>query len=193
VTAQASEIVICKGQHYNLLPGSCWHLTHATQSTLRHNVFLYEGLCRSISLDQAALPGIVSWQSLKGMIDEKEKTWERVRLATAPDAPTRNGAIFLFDDQALAQDRVAKWFGGQDRILLEARIVKGSSTLRTDAHWLDADRSHWEASARSYWSGEMSATPSPEILVHGAVYFPGWKNPPFGLFAGMMPETSPKN
>jgi hypothetical protein len=70
---------------------------------------------------------------------------------------------------------------------LATRVIDGSTIFEADACWLDSAETHWEKSARNYWSGKMSASPIREQLIHGAVYFPEWKKPPFGFFG--MPST----
>jgi hypothetical protein len=109
-----------------------------------------------------------------------------VRVAEYPHVPSRRGTIFLFDDLQFAERARDTWFPGEQRHLLEARIIKGSRVHRADAKWLDSTREHWEENARWYWSGDMTADPRPEVLIDGAVYFPGWRDPPFGRLAGLL-------
>ena len=56
-------------------------------------------------------------------------------------------------------------------------FVAGISARRgiRDARWLDCvDAGMWEGHASCYWRGIMTEQPFPEVLVHGAVFFPEW-------------------
>jgi hypothetical protein len=61
---------------------------------------------------------------------EKENAWERGRQVVDENLPTRQHALFLFDDEAMADGARQTWFPNQDRLLIEARIVAGARTLR---------------------------------------------------------------
>jgi hypothetical protein len=180
--------VTCLGQAYNVLPKKYWHLAHPTAGALLHNVPLHEGLCFSISTVNRMpnLENAVSEYAIKVMTDEKEGVWERVRTDEFPDLPSRKGAVFLLDDIELAKQVRGTWFEGQERHLLEAHIIYGSRLHRADSGWLDCIPENWEEYARRYWHGDMNENAIPEVLVDGAVYFPAWDKPPFGLFAGML-------
>jgi len=158
---------------------------------LINNARVGQGICYSMSVINRDAPDAVSLQSLKGRTDAKEIAWEAARASGAPSLPTRNGAFFLFDDEDLAVDRSARWFQGQQRLLVRARIVVGSTVFRGDAEWLHVDEpEQWPDRARRYWSGEMTETPSPEVLVHGALYFPDWQTDVFNISRYLTPAPT---
>lgn len=183
--------VTCRGQTYHLMPEPFWHLSHPTAGFLLHNVPLAEGLCVTIS-EVNRLPDLESAISLYGLrakSDEKEIVWEAVRSTLNPNLPGRRGAMFLFDNLKVARSAMLLWFPREQRDLLEARVVQGSRLHKADAKWLDCDRDRWKECARNYWSGAMTDDPVPEVLVDGAVYFPGWRSPPFGRRPGTPPAS----
>ena len=182
----SSIMVTSRGHTYQLMPREYWHLTRRRAGLLLHNVALAEGICCSMSAF-ATLPGledVVSPYAFGATGDQKEQVWETIREKVSPHHPSRRNAIFLFDDEGLADRLRQGWFGAEDRIKLEARIVEGSRVHRADAKWLDCVQSDWEIAALMYWTGNMTSEPVPEILVHGAVYFPKWREAPFGIGVG---------
>lgn len=181
------NIILCRGQSYELRPESYWHLAHPTAGFLFQNVALNEGICWSISAINC-MPGLenaMSLYSLKVINDKKEKVWDRIRMDIDTELPSRKGAIFLFDSEEMALAVMAKWFPTETRHLLEVRVTKGGKIRRADAKWLDCDEDRWEENAYQYWAGNMMCDPIPEVLVEGAVYFPGWKRQPFGVGTGI--------
>jgi hypothetical protein len=161
------------------LPGTFWHLTHEG-SLLLHNAVLGQGAVASASMTAMTISGVGTQYGLIRQSDPKEQAWEAVRATEFQNLPSRLNTLFLFDDMESAKAAAARWFGREKRCLLETRIVEGSIWHRADVSWLDSNE-EWEGRARSYWRGEMSDTPAPEIIVHGAVFFPGWDKPPFKL------------
>jgi hypothetical protein len=170
---------------YNLRPESYWHLTSAHVGFVLNNAYLGHGICWSISAVRRS-PEMGGAGTTYGalMNVDKENAWERVRETVDKNLPTRQHAFFLFDDKAMAGRSCQTWFPGEDRLLLDARIDVNALIHRGDSRWPNCHQSQWNANAMRYWLGEMSADSLPEIVVDGAVYFPGWKDPPFGIGAG---------
>jgi hypothetical protein len=181
--AGAAETIVARGVERKLLPGTRWHLAHPQYMMLFHNVRNGEGVIPSISL-AVGVPGqedMVNPQIIEAQNDPKEQVWERVRKETDTSLPTRNGAFFVVSDAEAAETINQRWFYGDNRHLLATRVIEGSTVFEADASWLDSTEGQWEESARNYWTGKSSATPIRELLIHGAVYFPEWRKPPFGL------------
>lgn len=169
------------GHTFEFFPKKYWHLADPN-SFLLHNAFLSKGLCFSISAvnQMPNLENAVSPYALRAMTDEKEGVWEHVRTNEFPDLPSRKGAFFFLDDIELANQLKETWFKGQEKHVLEAYIRDDSNLHRADSRWLDCIPENWEENALRYWKGDMNENAIPEVLVHGAVYFPGWDKPPFG-------------
>jgi hypothetical protein len=185
------NLITAKGVNHALLEGIFWHVAHPGWGMLFHNARNNEGLLPSISAANQA-PGqedMFSLQSLKGQSDPKELIWERVRKEMDAKLPTRNGAFFVVAEEIAARFISDKWFRAQNRHIIATRILKGSTVFQADANWLDCSQNDWESNAHKYWAGEMSDRPIREMLVHGCVYFPGWKKPPFGFMG--MPSIVP--
>jgi len=180
------ETVVCRDQTYVLLPKEYWHLVHPTKGDMFHNAYLQEGLLRSASAISRidGLELVVSPYSLTAMTDDKEQVWERVRASSFGSLPSRVRALFLLDSKDIVTRVLREWFGNEGRHVVKSRIVAMSAFHRADAKWLDCLENDWEDHARRYWSGEMSDDPIPEVLVDGAVYFPDWREPPFGMLQG---------
>jgi hypothetical protein len=122
---------------------------------------------------------------------EKVNAWERVRQVVDKNLPTRQHALFLFDDEEMAVRAGQTWFPGEARLLVEARVGNSCRIHRADSCWLNCEPPQWDLNAERYWRGEMTPEPFPEIVVDGPVYFPGWEKPPFGIFAGWF-DADPK-
>lgn len=187
--AGKAEKVVCRGRELILMPDTHWHLAHPGYMIFYHNVRNGEGVIASLSLAKqvAGQEDMLNPQVMKAMNDPKEQIWERVREDINPQLPTRIGAFFMSANKVAASMINRRWFGGENRDLVAARAVEHSTIFNADASWLDSSKNEWEAAARKYWSGEATSNPMPEQLLHGAVYFPDWKKPPFGL--GGMPST----
>ena len=180
------ESVICRDVTHYLMPGTFYHLT-SLDDFLLWNVKLAEGLCPSASLQALAegMQGIVTPYFIANSQPQKEDFWESIRVSDFPHLPSRHKALFLFESIETATAVQQSWFLNENRILLEARIVYPSQIHLADTKWLDSPESEWESAARNYWSEIMAKEPIPEIIVHGCVYFPGWKEPPFGTPPGL--------
>lgn len=179
--------VVSKGKLYKLQEEPYWHLAHPTAGFLLNNVALSEGICWSISAINR-MPGLMNAMSpytWRIMNDRKEQVWERIRTEVNPELPSRKGAIFLFDREDLILDIMSKWFPTEMRHLLDVRVVSGGKMHRGDSKWLDCAEDLWEKNAYQYWSGGLMDNPVPEVLIEGAVYFPGWKRPPFAVGEGL--------
>jgi len=177
-----AELVKSDGQLYALESGTYWHLTEPNRMML-HNAYLAEGMCHSISAI-SRMPGLesaVSPYALRTMSDHKEAAWETARISIDNHLPSRRGAIFLFNDEAVATEAMHLWFPKEVRCLVEARIVRGAKVHKADAKLLDCLEPKWTEHATKYWRGEATKAPLIEVLVDGTVYFPGWQRPPFGL------------
>lgn len=178
------ESITLGDQRFAFIDGMYWHL--ATQdSLLLHNVPLGNGIAPTISfmVNQGGLKGAVTPYAAARGDSPKEELWEEVRKRVAPTSPTRIGAMFLIDSEASAAEINERWFRGENRHLLRARVVGGiSKVAKVDANWLDGLEPTWRERAAKYWSGAISETPRPEIIVEGVVYFPDWEQPPFGSF-----------
>lgn len=185
------ESVCCRGVLYDLLPGTFFHLTTLGDVLLLRNTPLYEGMCPSASA-LATLPGLEGVStpySFFNMYDPKEGLWETVRQREFSTLPSRMKALFLFDDPDAVSKAQQLWFPNESRIVLEARVVKPTMLHRADARWLDSHESEWETSARNYWSARMTDDPIVECIAYGQVYFPRWREPPFGRPVGIVPDT----
>jgi hypothetical protein len=185
------ETITYQGQSYRLRDEAFWHVS-AANALIYHNAFIAKGLVHSISFtsEMAGLKDVVSPYSFRARFDDKEQLWERLRKETAAERPSRIGAFFLVETEDRAREIADRWFVGEQRRIIKTRVIEGSALFRADAHWLDSQTADWERSARRYWGEEQSEAPAPEILVHGAVYFPDWQEPPFGLFAGLLPKST---
>jgi hypothetical protein len=110
-------------------------------------------------------------------------------METDAKLPTRNGAFFVVAENEAARFISDNWFQGQNRRIIATRTLKGSTVFEADANLLECSERDWENNARRYWSGQTSNYPIRELLVHGCVYFPDWKKPPFGFIG--IPSTVP--
>ena len=160
-----------------------WHLA-SLNSFFYHNVRCGRGELASISCAIAADPNLENAQtpySMARLSDAKEAVFENVRRAKFPDRPQRLKALFVFDDRALAERALKEWFTREQRPPLECRIVIESNIHKADSLWLNASAEQFEENAAKYWQGEMTASPFPEVIVNGALYFPDWESFPAGF------------
>jgi hypothetical protein len=170
----ATSEIVARNILYPLLPEPYWHVTPQRGSNLLNNAYLGEVICWSISAIRASgLDGAVTLYGHLNQNRNKEAVWEQIRVERFPALPTRQHALFLFDDEAIANHARVTWFAGQDRVVVEARVVRNANLHRADATLLDGQPDQWESNAARYWRGEMTPAPRPEIVVEGAVYFPG--------------------
>lgn len=159
---------------------SYWHLVPASglaADLFYNNVCVGKGALLSVSAGIEAEPEIENAQtsySLSRRSDEKERIFEEVRLQRFPTCPSRLKTLYVFDSLALAERALVEWFRTEGKVIHECRILVGSVIHRADTVWLNSQPSQWRECANRYWSGEMSPSPFPEVLVHGALYFPKW-------------------
>jgi hypothetical protein len=186
-----TETIVARSHAYSVGLRPYWHLIGSGGGILLHNVRNHEGICWSMSVVRT-VPDLQDVFTMYGKFNpspEKEKVWEEARLTINPALPTRMHSFFLFDDETIANRANDSWFAGQNRLKVEARVTVGARTHRADGRWIeDSDAGRWRFNAEQYWRGEMTSNPLAEIIVEGAIYFPGWKKPPFGFF-GMSAPT----
>ncbi len=60
----------------------------------------------------------------------------------------------------------------------ECRLLVGAVTHKADTTWLNCHEDEWVNCANKYWSGLMSNDAFPEVIAHGAIYFPNYKEFP---------------
>ncbi len=181
------ESVTCQGVIYKLRPGVFYHLVDP-EGFLLWNARLSVGLVDSASLIASAegLEDVTTLYHFARAQDPKERVWEKIRQVQFPCRPSRFKALFLFDESNAALLTQKAWFPNETRLLLESRVVSQSLIHRADTRWLDACEHQWESAARNYCSGVMTDNPMPEVIVHGSVHFPGWKDSPFGILLGIQ-------
>jgi hypothetical protein len=175
------------GRTIELHPQVFYHVAPSEGTHLYHNVFLGKGFVRTVSAMDLA--DAVTPYSAHGRENPKELLWDETRKKVDLRLPSRLGAMFLVASEEVAHTIIAKWFSHENRNILRARVVVGSVAFIADAIWLDANEPDWPANSEKYWRGEQSLRPIPEVIVHGAVYFPDWEQAPFGRFAGMLPPA----
>ena len=181
------DSVSCNGVMYHLLPGTFYHLTSANDCLL-WNVRLCRGLCMSASMlaDTEELRDVVTPYYVANTQSKKECLWEEIRQSEFPHLPSRQKSLFLVDTLEAAHIVQKRWFPNESRHILAARVISSATLHKADTKWLDTPESEWESSARSYWSADMTGAPMIEAIIYGCVYFPRWREPPFGI-----PPTSP--
>lgn len=160
-----------------------WHLAGDPFITI-NNLRVGKGCIASISM--TGINGAVTPYSWHAMQDRKEQVFEQVRQGIYPTLPSRMaGCLYLFHDRELAERKRREWFGREDRLLLECRLTDLAVAHTADAYWLDDSRGEmWTENANRYWRGELSASRSSEVLVHGIVYVPEWELLPWPLIPG---------
>lgn len=155
-----------------------WHLV-GTSWLFRNNVRVGNGALLSVSACIEAEPQIQNAQtpySFARRGDAKEELFEEIRLAGYPHRPSRLKTLYVFDDFTLVQRALIEWFPNKNKIVHECRILLGSNTHKADTEWLNGLPEQWPGNAKRYWEGAMTETPFPEVLVDGAIYFPGWES-----------------
>jgi hypothetical protein len=184
---EAGRLIIAAHKTYEFRPELYWHLTPARGANLLNQVHVGKGIIHSMTAIRRT-PGLSQAVTRYGVFGnaEKEDAWERARQAVDKNLPTRQHDLFLFDDKAMADRARQTWFPNEDRLLIDARIAVGSRIHRADSRWLDCGPPQWGENAERYWRGEMTDEPFPEIVVDGAVYFPGWETASFGVGAGLV-------
>ena len=188
------ESIVWQGVECKLLPGMFYHLTHR-DSVLFWNVFLRKGFLtsESVTAQTDGLQDVTTLYASTRQDDPKDQIWEGIRESEHPHKPSRMKTLFLFDDRDTGLHAKESWFPGEERHLLTIRVLWGSQIHKGDSKWLDSYEHEWEAKARKYWAGEMTDETMPEVILHGAVYFPDWEEPPFGSLAGksINPKAKP--
>lgn len=157
-----------------------WHLMGAS-FLFYNNVRVGKGALLSVSAGIEAEPELKNAHtpySSSRLNDQKEALFEGIRRARYPYCPSRLKCLYIFDDYELVQRALAEWFPNDEKAVHECRIIAGSVIHKADANWLNAVPDQWAVAAKKYWEGEMSDAPFPEVLVHGALYFPGWQEFP---------------
>lgn len=158
-----------------------WHLT-SPGSFFYNNVRVGKGGLLSISQAIEVEPVIAAAQtpySADRINDPKEAVFEEIRRTKFPKCPPRLKALYVFDEYALVERALKEWFPQAPKIVHECRILLGSVIHKADTVWLNSHPNEWNESAEKYWQGIMTPSPFPEILVHGALYFPDWESFPF--------------
>ena len=157
-----------------------WHLV-AKGGFFYNNVRVGKGALLSVSAGIEAEPAIENAHtpySLSRLQDGKEKVFEEIRQTKFPTRPPRLKSLYVFDDFALVERALKEWFTNEPKIPHECRLLIGAVTHKADAVWLNANPEQWRENAVKYWEGAMTASPFPEVLVHGALYFPDWQKFP---------------
>lgn len=146
-----------------------------------NNVRVGKGALLSVSASIQIDPNLEAAQtpySFARMNDEKERAFEEIRQQYFPTAPPRLKAFYVFDELKLAERAKAGWFLNDPKDAHECNVLTSSVVHRADTIWLNYRQDQWSDYARKYWSGTMSANAFPEVLVHGALYFPRWREFP---------------
>lgn len=154
-----------------------WHVVGSLW-LFYNNVRVGKGALLSVSAGIEAEPHIHTAQtpySLARRDDAKEALFEDIRRTKFPYHPSRLKTLYVFDDYSLVQRALDEWFPSEEKIVHECRLLQGSVTHRADTVWLNSLPIQWAEYAGRYWDGSMSETPFPEVLVHGAIYFPDWE------------------
>lgn len=157
-----------------------WHLVGASW-LFYNNVRVGKGALLSVSAGIEAEPHIRNAHtpySLARLTDGKEALFEDIRRTRYPHCPSRLKTLYVFDDYSLVQRALNEWFSNQNMTVHECRLLVGSVIHKTDTNWLNTWPDEWPVSAQKYWEGQLSNNPFPEVLVHGALYFPGWESFP---------------
>lgn len=155
-----------------------WHLIGISW-LFYNNVRVGKGALLSVSAGIEAEPHIHNAQtpySLARRDDAKETLFEEIRCTRYPHRPSRMKTLYIFDDYSLVQRAQMEWFPNEKKIVHECRVLVGSVTHKADTTWLNALPNQWTVNAQKYWEGVMTAAPFPEVLVHGAIYFPDWES-----------------
>lgn len=142
---------------------------------------------KSASLMAVAVPGVISPYGHLNAERAKEGVFEQIRIEHYPKRPSRLNAFFCFPTRKDAEKASTTWFKDEGRLFLELQIVEGSNFFCTDSNLLNAIERDWENAAHRYWSGQVTNDPLYEVVIHGAMYFTGWEQKPFGMFANMRP------
>ena len=91
---------------------------------------------------------------------------------------TPRDAAYVFDDYGLVERALKEWFPNELKTPREYRLLLDAVTHKADTVWLNANSDQWMQNSEKYWQGEMTQSPFPEVLIHGALYFPDWQTYP---------------
>ena len=158
-----------------------WHLVPVGSTSadiFKNNVCVGKGALLSVSAGIESEPAIHSAQtpySLTNINNPKEKTFEEIRQQKYPMLPSRIKSLYIFDDYNLVERAMNEWFSNESKAIHECRLLVGSISHKADTSWLKCMEHQWEEYANYYWSGAASNSPFHEVLVHGVIYFPDWK------------------
>lgn len=140
---------------------------------LYQNLKMNDGCLVSIAPGAATASGSWVYRAVTREV-AKEALLESIRAKEFAGAPSRVGAIHLFDsaiDAALAD---SNWW--QERqVILHAEILFAVRVGRFDIHLLDVRADRWKTAARAYWAAQRSPFPQCEVLVDGVVRVVGWE------------------
>jgi hypothetical protein len=157
-----------------------WHLV-AAGGLFYNNVRAGKGALLSVSAAIEAEPAIENAHtpySLSRMQDGKEKIFEEIRKSKYPNCPSRLKSLYVFDDYGLVERALKEWFPNERKTPRECRLLLDAVTHKADTVWLNANSDQWMQNSEKYWQGEMTQSPFPEVLIHGALYFPDWQTYP---------------
>lgn len=161
-----------------------WHFvpTRGTNAMLFYNnVSIGKGALLSVSAGIQAEPHLENAHtpySLCRIDDRKERVYEKIRTEKYPTCPSRLKSVYLFDDPNLVERALNSWFRQEPKEVHECRLLAGAVTHKADTTWLNCHEDEWVNCANKYWSGLMSNDAFPEMIVHGAIYFPNYKEFP---------------
>lgn len=156
-----------------------WHLTNTGFSMLLHNARVGKGWVLSVDRMAEGMPEATTPYAHLNSQPDKEAVWENVRQQIGPEKlPTRLKCFYAFLSIEDAKMAHAKW-GMEERTLVEVRPASDARVHVADATLLNALPESWATNAASYWRGECTPEPLMEVLISGALYFPGWEHPPF--------------
>ena len=174
-------------------PRTFWHFV-GVRSLILWNARVGKGRMATTSLINTELGGgAVTLHDVDPMLGRPAEAFlEQMRTREFPAAPSRTGAIFLFDDEEIARNSAQCWLKGASFEILKVRVVQGSRIHRGSLGWLEAQPAQWVEAFRAYWRGDLSPQPPGhwEYVVDGAVYFPEWEREPFGRLLGYGPVPS---
>ena len=170
---------------------TCWGPREIGEQPYWHIVGPYGYFNNNVRVGKGALPSVSagieghedlqnahSPYSMARRDDPKELEFENIRSTAYPDKPSRFKTLYVFDDYSLVERACSSWFVGTKKNIHECRIIVGAKTHKADTSWLNCIELQWQSFAHQYWSGTMTANSFPEVLVHGALYFPGWATLP---------------
>ena len=159
-----------------------WHLTSKGFNPLLHNARLGKGWTVSMDVLAQVAPGATTLYAHLNDEQKKERLWEDVRKRIGADVlPPRLCSFFAFVSREDARRAQAAW-NLPDRHLVEVYAGPDAKVHLADSSHLNSSEAEWTEAAEAYWLGKMTEAPLVEVLISGPIFFPGWEEPPFGLF-----------